>query len=680
MVVNQITVGQLIRGNQTIQSWFNAVRQAESTSTPSRRELYRVYKDITIDGFLDELMEKRIRGVVTLPLEWSGLENEKVKENLSAPWMRDFIRSIQRKLFYGVTVGGFNTGADGMLETWEEIPHQNVKPEKSLITLNGYSEDDTNAVRYLEPPYKNWILQIGKKTELGKLATVAPYILLKRQNLSDLARYNEMFGMDLRVYEYDPSKPTARQEAESSAVEYGSAAYIVIPRGAADIKFVQSNKQSSSSAYETLHNLLNKELTVAILGQTLTTGGEQGGSYELGKVHLTMQDEMALEDRITAEYIINYQLKKDILIPNGYPLEGVTASFKVPDRLPKELKANMWIALAKSGLPIAEEDFYKEFGIPFPNSRAVLVVSKDTPPAPPEPPGNDPPKPTPPAPAGKPAGSTRAKLQAYYRNYTLGKDQARGAITLSYQDELSEIIDDIIRRVLNGSLIPGDVDPKLWELVAKQLFSAVERGYGTKLTAATGTDKEMLETLRNNVYRFSGFKNYHFVLEANALLRDETGNLRGFSDFQKAVLNLNKEYNINFLRTEYNHAVATSRMASKWQRFTEDEAALPLLQFETVGDDRTRAAHQKLDGIIKPVNDAFWNRFLPPLDYNCRCTVRQLADGEASTISLDELGEPKKGFGVNWGKERVIFPPTHPQFDVDSSHQQQADNNFGLPV
>jgi hypothetical protein len=91
-------------------------------------------------------------------------------------------------------------------------------------------------------------------------------------------------------------------------------------------------------------------------------------------------------------------------------------------------------------------------------------------------------------------------------------------------------------------------------------------------------------------------------------------------------------------------------------------------------------AHEKFDGIIKPLTDPFWNKWLPPLDYNCRCTVRQLSDGEVSTLNVNELGEPKPGFGINWGEQQVIFPPTHPQFYVEPEHQQQADNNFNLPL
>ena len=681
IVVNQITVGQLLRGNQTVQRWFNAVKQAESMTAPNRRELYHTYLDVEIDGFLDSLIDKRVRGVKNLELDWQGLENDKVREALHEPWMLEFIEHAQKAIFYGTTLVEFNIAA-GMVHGVELVPRQNVKPEKGIIMRDGYSEGP-NSIRYREGIYPNYIVEIGKPRDLGKLAKVAVYVLLKRSNLSDFSRYNEMFGMDLRVYEYDANKPGARGETEKSAEEYGSAAYIVIPRGAADIKFVQSQKSSTAIAYDTLHELLNKEIMISVLGQTLTTGGESGGSYELGKVHANVQEQIALEDRLRMEYLINYQLKKNILVPHGMPLEGVKAVFKVPDAMPKEMKANMWISLQKAGLPIAEEDWYKEFGVPMPNGRPVLVSPPATPPGT-TPDDSEPTPPAKPKPPAKPQGGAGAKkladLRAYYKLGSAANKRGTGAITLSYRNDLNEIIDDIIARVRNGSLRPGDVDPALWKLVSEQLFKGVEKGYNLTLAAARGSDKLMLETLRQNVYRFSGFKNYHFVLQANALLRNAEGNVKAFSEFRADVLALNKEYNVDFLRTEYNHAVATSRMAGKWKRFKDDVAELPLLQFETVGDERTRAAHQKFDGIIKPVTDPFWNKWLPPLDYNCRCTVRQLSDGEVSTLNVNDLGDPKPGFGINWGEQQVVFPPTHPQFEVEPEHQQQADNNFNLPL
>lgn len=674
IIINDITVAQLTRGNQDVQSWIQAVKAAENSIVPHRKQLYNTFLDVSIDLHLDSVMQKRIRAVKTTPFEWLEFDNEVIKENFRSPWFAELLSIIQNRIFYGTTLAEFVFGADELITDVLMVPRQNVKPELGIITKDGVS---LSGINYREGIYPYYILQIGRNNDLGLLTKLAPYVLMKRVNLADFMRYNEMFGMPLRVYEYDPNKPGAKTQMERQAEEYGSAAYIVIPKGFGQVTFPESTKQSSAYAFDKAHEILNNEITIGVLGQLLTTGGEGGGSYSLGQVHASVESAINMEDRLMAEYVINYPFKNNILIPHGYPLEGVRGQFRMAEEISKENKLKLWVELYKSGAPIAEEDFYREFGIEPPGSRPVVAHSGNgTPnPASSEPPTDDP---KPAGGAGKGKLNLSAKLQELYA-HKCTRDKSPGRVTLSYRTVLDELIDQIINKLRSGELKAGDVDAALYDNIATELWRGVEKGYGIKLEAATGTDKAMLQALRENVYRFSGFKTYNFITEANGLLVDADGQVKAFSQFRDDVLKLNEQYNLDFLRTEYNHAVATSRMASKWQKFEKDKGALPYLQFDTVGDGRVRAAHQALDGIIKPVNDPFWDTYLPPLDWNCRCSVRQLAEGEVTPTQSDKLPVVKKDFQYNWGKERFVFPPDHPQFDVDVD-QKTKDNNFGLPL
>lgn len=122
-----------------------------------------------------------------------------------------------------------------------------------------------------------------------------------------------------------------------------------------------------------------------------------------------------------------------------------------------------------------------------------------------------------------------------------------------------------------------------------------------------------------------------------------------------------KDYNIQYLKTEYNNALRTAQAAGKWKRY-EEQKDLFDLQFDTAGDDKVRKHHEELDGITRPVDDAFWNRYYPPIDWACRCTVRQVAKG--TTITSDEklkgLANPPKAFQFNPGKQQLIFSNEHP--------------------
>lgn len=47
-------------------------------------------------------------------------------------------------------------------------------------------------------------------------------------------------------------------------------------------------------------------------------------------------------------------------------------------------------------------------------------------------------------------------------------------------------------------------------------------------------------------------------------------------------------------------------------------------EYVTVGDDRVRESHERLDGVRLPKDDPFWKIWWPPNGWNCRCQVIQI--------------------------------------------------------
>jgi len=180
------------------------------------------------------------------------------------------------------------------------------------------------------------------------------------------------------------------------------------------------------------------------------------------------------------------------------------------------------------------------------------------------------------------------------------------------------------------------------------------------------------EALENNVFIFSGFKTHQELEEVNALLRDENDNIKPFDQFKLDVLKINEKYNVNYLQAEYNMAVQSAQMASKWKDF-EAHKDFVNLQYRTAGDDRVRAEHQALDGTTLPVEDAFWKDYLPPLGWNCRCTVVEVlkdsvpVSNSEQAIKAGEMATSKpaqKIFRFNPGITKQVFPPKHPYYKV----------------
>lgn len=115
-------------------------------------------------------------------------------------------------------------------------------------------------------------------------------------------------------------------------------------------------------------------------------------------------------------------------------------------------------------------------------------------------------------------------------------------------------------------------------------------------------------------------------------------NIEGIKNLSNARLETVYRTNIN---TVYNQS-------SRYNAYTSD--VTPYLMYTAVGDERTRPEHLKLDGTIKRADSEFWDKYNPPIAFNCRCGTIPLDTDTAkemgiSSKSLDSFPEPEKGFG-----------------------------------
>lgn len=90
------------------------------------------------------------------------------------------------------------------------------------------------------------------------------------------------------------------------------------------------------------------------------------------------------------------------------------------------------------------------------------------------------------------------------------------------------------------------------------------------------------------------------------------------------------------LRTNYDTAANAAYAAGQWEQIEENKDLFPYLRYVTMEDDKVRDEHAALNGLVYPVDDPFWNTYIPPNDWNCRCAVEQLMESE-----LPEQPQPK---------------------------------------
>ncbi len=194
------------------------------------------------------------------------------------------------------------------------------------------------------------------------------------------------------------------------------------------------------------------------------------------------------------------------------------------------------------------------------------------------------------------------------------------------------------------------------------LSTAAELGYGNNWIKFDPHHSPTVKLLQKNLYFFVAGKPMAQLKEMNALLVDDSGKIRNWQSFKTEVLKRNKAYNLRYLQAEYQTAKASAQMARKWNEAQAVKHLYPNLKYMTAHDERVREDHAKLDGIVRPIDDAFWDTHYPPNGWRCRCSVRSTRD-EATKLKDIPKVPVHKHFRHNVGKIGQIFDEKqHPYF------------------
>lgn len=232
------------------------------------------------------------------------------------------------------------------------------------------------------------------------------------------------------------------------------------------------------------------------------------------------------------------------------------------------------------------------------------------------------------------------------------------------------LFERVINGVYGGEFSPEKLPPDLYNQTLDRLTDGILSGFG----AIIGDDDAgLMIDFFNNVNVFSAAKTHQQIKDMSAVLFDADGFKVPFAQFKEKAGGIFGTYNENWLKTEYNTAAGLAQAGRKWRDVERDAEALPLLKFDSSGDDRVRDHHKELDGIVKPVGDKFWDKYFPPLDWNCRCVTIQLEQDEEPETNLDErepLEDPPELFKHNPAKSRYIFDEkVHPYFKVEDRYK-----------
>lgn len=144
------------------------------------------------------------------------------------------------------------------------------------------------------------------------------------------------------------------------------------------------------------------------------------------------------------------------------------------------------------------------------------------------------------------------------------------------------------------------------------------------------TNKEAMaltEEARKRAFYAAGLAKLDQVNLIHGALLQALEQGQSVEDFKKNIAEIIQKAGWDGRRIEtiFNTNMQTAYQAGRWKSIEKNKKRFPYLQYSSVIDNRTRASHAALHGIVYPVDHVFWNSHYPPNGFNCRCTAVQIS-------------------------------------------------------
>ena len=253
---------------------------------------------------------------------------------------------------------------------------------------------------------------------------------------------------------------------------------------------------------------------------------------------------------------------------------------------------------------------------------------------------------------------------------------------------------ELLHGVHSGVISAFNLPDALFTNTFNELWGEVERGM--KVSEAK-VARGIVEGFNNNINHFSGAKTADEVNTLAKAAFNPDGTKKAFKEFAEVGRTIDDTYNKTWLKTEQSMTFKQAQTVDQWESIQEDKELFPQLQYLTVNDGRVRPEHAAWDGIIKPVDDEFWNSHMAPNDWGCRCRVIQLHQGKTTdlrehTAKVNRMraskGEPavktmansSKVFNTNPAKTKYVFKPGTSSYEKDTRAAgiKPGKDNYGL--
>ena len=501
----------------------------------------------------------------------------------------------------------------------------------------------------------------------GGLARIVAWgWMFKNYTLRDWVRFVEAYGHPLRLGKYGRSStPEDRAVLFRAVRQIGADMAAMIPEEM-DIEFPsESTIQGRSELYKDLVTYIDNQISIAVLGQTLTTQPGESGSYALGQVHDLVRHDIERSDGRQLAATI----KRDIVIPIVSLNHGVREKYPTVSiaRESGGVDAKTLIEALKGlvpfGLRVGIGEVRTKLGLSPPGEDDEVFEVRPS--------GSADPPPAPPARARDAGGEHPSATAA-------AEDDADPlpALVARVREDVGPLVDgwvDRVRRAAEdaasleeardwidgegvGSLDPGEIAERLGIAgVAGELAGRydVEARVATAAASSQHTQlpfEEQIAFFRSKVSL--GTKSWTDVWEdghdryfvvAGAMRDELLSDLRGAVDqaisdgttietFRREFDDIVAKHGWTYkggrdwrTRTIYETNLRSSYAAGRFQQMQDIADRRPYWRYRhSDASEVPREAHLRWDGLVLRHDDPWWESHYPPNGWGCKCYIETL--------------------------------------------------------
>ncbi|GEN71588.1 phage portal protein family protein [Chryseobacterium lathyri] len=622
--------------NKEIKDWKLAKALAMDPILPRRKMLVDIMEEVLDDPFIygrSETRKLRVSNKSAAIVDKKGEINEEKTNLIQKLWFKNLIKYTLDSIYFSYTLMyPKELDENGFIKKLSFVYRDHIVPETTELLINPY---DLQGENFTEGNLKKWTLWVNHEHSIGILNKTIPLWIFKKHSWQNWDEFEEMFGIPMRTAKVASTDPRVKNEVDKWLKDLGSAGWARFPEGV-EIDIKESNSRDSFNVFNEKRKACNEELANLFDGNS-ETAKDTGSRAKTGEIINGTQKLITMDDETFVMFFIN-----DDVLPwlrgLGYPFDETdTCIWNDNEKLTPKERLEIFKGVKDLGYKIKKEQIETELDVEIVGE----VSGGETPP--------------PAAPENRHVNfNPGLAAPAYINNTVFSLPENVRDITPAEENFLRQLYEN-----------PGTINWSYNEFKASHtpLINAIKQGFGKIDFDFNRTDHRRMRAWMNNIHRFGVDKTQAEVYELNQMLKDPE--VKSFNDFRNKAKSIFPNYKEFYLKTEWDHANASSNMAARYLEMMDDVEIAPYWRLNAIIDDGTTVICRGLDGKVFDKKDPDSWKFLPPLHWKCRTDAEDIFDdydgeitGFEDAVKTDPDGwarMQKQGFDVNWGDSDEIF-------------------------